>query len=109
MHYTLTPVVKKLQTSVICFFLRQRDVYVFATGSDQRHSEMMDKMGESQNSTVAKHAKRLSNRLAFRSLRYTPTGFLDELRNPGLWNDAVVEMVGNPSYHTSGLEFRLLE
>jgi len=56
----------------------------------------MGESGDNQNATVALQRTRTkSNRVAFRRILHDQpsSGFLSELRNPGLWNDFVVEMV----------------
>jgi len=56
----------------------------------------MGKMDDNRNSTTkATRSGTQSNRTAFRRILYVQPspGFLSELRNPGLWNDFVVEMV----------------
>ena len=56
----------------------------------------MGESGDKQNATVTVERTRTkSNRAAFRRILHDQpsSGFLSELRNPGLLNDCVVEMV----------------
>jgi len=55
----------------------------------------MGKLDDNQNSTVVGRVRSESKRVPFRRVLYAypSPGFFAELRNPGLWNDAVVEMV----------------
>jgi len=56
---------------------------------------MMDKKRENRISAITGHSETESHKIPFRRILHfeKSNGFLSDLRNPGLWNDFVVEMV----------------